>query len=120
MKQKKTAILHEIDASGVAPGRLATQIASLLRGKHKPTFVPYKDDGDTVVVKNVEGMAIPKTKMEGKTYKRHTGYPGGLKTVTLKELIEKKGYDEVLKRAVWGCLPKNTLRKEMIKRLQFK
>ena len=109
---------HTIDASGKVLGRLATQIAVLLRGKHKPTFVPYKDEGDSVVVKNIKNLKFTGKKLEQKKYYRYSGYPGGLKETPLKKLFTEKPA-EVLKKAVWGMLPRNKLRKEMIKRLKI-
>jgi large subunit ribosomal protein L13 len=109
---------HTIDAAGKVSGRLATQIAVLLRGKHKPDFLAYKDLGDFVVVKNVEKMKFTGRKLSQKKYYHHTGYLGGLKEKPLKKLFSEKP-SEVLKRAVFGMLPRNKLRKEQIKRLKF-
>jgi len=109
---------HTIDASGKVLGRLATQIAVLLRGKHKPEFVPYQDIGDFVIVKNVDKIKITGKKMEQKKYYKHSGFLGGLKETPLKTLLKKKP-QEVLKRAVYGMLPKNKLRPQQIKRLKF-
>jgi len=108
---------HIIDAKNKPLGRLAAEIATLLRGKHKPTFVPYKDSGDFVVVKNVEKIKITGKKLNDKNYYRHTGYLGGLKKTPLKEIFERDP-DEVLRRAVFGMLPKNKLRNDQIKRLK--
>ncbi len=109
---------HTIDAKNKVLGRLATRIALLLRGKHKPDFVPYKDMGDIVIVENVSQMKITGRKMEQKKYYRHSGYMGGLKTIPLKKLFKEKP-DEVLRKAVSGMLPKNKLRSEQLKRLRF-
>ena len=109
---------HTIDATGKVLGRLASEIAVLLRGKHKPDFVPYKDMGDFVVVKNVGKLKITGKKMEQKKYFRHTGYLGGVKEVSLKTLF-KANPSQVLKKAVLGMLPKNKLRVKMIKRLKI-
>lgn len=109
---------HIIDATGKVLGRLASKIAILLRGKHKPHFVPYKDMGDFVIVKNVEKIKITGKKMEQKKYFRHSGYPGGAKEVSLKVLFQKNP-GEVLRKAVFGMLPKNKLRAKQIKRLKF-
>jgi large subunit ribosomal protein L13 len=109
---------YTIDATGKVLGRLATEIAVLLRGKHKPDFAPYKDIGDYVLVKNVEKIKLTGKKMEQKKYYRHSGYLGGLKEIPLKKLF-KENSKEVLKKAVWGMLPKNKLRSKMIKRLKF-
>lgn len=111
---------HIIDASNQAPGRLATHIAVLLRGKHKSSFVGYLDQGDSVIVNNASQMKITGNKLEGKIYYRHSQYPGGLKKTKMKDLIDKKGYVEVLKKAVYGMLPSNKLRASMMKRLTIK
>lgn len=111
--------IHTIDATGKVLGRLATEIAVLLRSKHKPDFVPYKDMGDFVVVKNVDKIKVTGKKIEKKKYYHHSGYLGGLKETPLKKLFEKNPA-EVLRRAVWGMLPSNKLRPEQIKRLKFK
>lgn len=110
---------HNIDATDQVLGRLATQIALLLRGKNKPTFSPHLDEGDIVVIKNVDKIKITGNKLNQKIYYRHSTYPGGLKKTTMREVVAKKGYQEVLKKAVWGMLPKNKLKDKMIKRLKF-
>jgi len=109
---------HIIDADGKVLGRLSVQIAVLLRGKHKSTFAPYKDIGDFVTVKNVEKIKFTGKKFKDKIYYRHTGYLGGLKKATLKDIYEKSP-SEVLRRAVYGMLTKNKLRSVQIKRLKF-
>lgn len=108
---------HTIDATNKVLGRLATEIAVLLRGKHKPTFQPNQDMGDFVIVKNVGKVKITGKKMENKKYYHHTGYMGGLKTVPMKKIF-KRNPAEVLRRAVFGMLPTNKLRAEQIKRLK--
>ena len=108
---------YTIDAKNKILGRLATEIAVLLRGKNKPDFVPYKDMGDFVVVKNTDNIKVTGKKLEQKIYYRHTGYLGGLKKTPLKKLF-KKDPAEVLKKAVFGMLPKNKLRAKQIKRLK--
>jgi len=108
---------HTIDATGKVLGRLATEIAILLRGKHKPDFVPYRDMGDFVLIKNVDKMKFSGKKMEQKIYYRHSGYLGKLKETPLKKIFEVRP-DEVLKKAVFGMLPKNKLRAKQIKRLK--
>lgn len=108
-----------IDAENKPLGRLAVEVAVLLRGKNKPTFVPYKDMGDTVLVKNVDKMKFTGNKLEDKNYFRFTGYLGNLKKATMKEVINKKGAKEVLRMAVMGMLTKNKLRAQQIKRLRF-
>jgi large subunit ribosomal protein L13 len=110
---------HTIDATGKVLGRLAVEIANLLRGKNKPNFVPYKDMGDFVLVKNVDKIKFSGKKLEQKKYYRHSGYLGGLKEIPLKKLF-KENPCEVLRKAVWGMLPKNKLRARQIKRLKFK
>jgi len=108
-----------VDAENKPLGRLAVEVAVLLRGKNKPTFVPYKDMGDTVLVKNVDKMKVTGNKLEDKNYFRFTGYLGNLKKATMKEVINKKGAKEVLRMAVMGMLTKNKLRAQQIKRLRF-
>lgn len=107
-----------IDASDKILGRLASQIAVILQGKNKPDFFPYKDMGDSVIVKNIEKIKITGKKMEQKKYYRHSGYLSGLKETPLKKIFEKDPA-WVLKKAVLGMLPKNRLRKNMIKRLKI-
>jgi len=109
---------HTIDATNKVLGRLATEIAILLRGKNKPDFVPNKNIGDFVVVKNIDKIKITGKKFEKKIYYHHSGYLGGLKKITFKKLFEKNPA-EVLKRAVFGMLPKNKLRSKQIKRLKI-
>ncbi|MEK7664679.1 MAG: 50S ribosomal protein L13 [Patescibacteria group bacterium] len=110
---------HIIDADGKVLGRLATEIAVLLRGKHKVDFAPYKDEGDFVIIKNAGKIKFTGKKFDNKIYYRHTGYMGGLKQATMKEIYNKKGPSEILKMAVWGMLTKNKLRAKQIKRLKF-
>lgn len=110
---------HKIDATDRILGRLASEIAVLLRGKHKPNFVPYFDGGDFVLVNNAEKIKLSGKKVTQKTYFSHSGYLGHEKLTPLLKLF-KKDPNQILKRAVWGMLPKNKLRKEQIKRLKFK
>jgi large subunit ribosomal protein L13 len=110
---------HIIDATGKVLGRLASEIAILLRGKHKPDFVPYKDMGDFVIVENINRLKFTGKKIEQKKYYRHSGYLGGLKEIPLKKLFTERP-DEVLRKAVYRMLPKNKLREKMIKRLKIK
>ncbi len=112
------AKIHTIDATDRVLGRLAGQIAVLLRGKHKPNFVPYKDTGDFVIVKNVDKVKFTGKKLEKKKYYRHSGYPGGLKATPLKKVFQSRP-QEVLRKAVLGMLPKNKLRAGLIKKLKF-
>lgn len=109
---------YTIDATGRPLGRLASEIAVILIGKHKTDFVPYKDSGDVVLVKNIEKIKFTGKKLEQKKYYHYTGYPGGLKVKKLKELFEKTP-KVVLIKAVNRMLPKNKLRKFRIKRLKF-
>jgi large subunit ribosomal protein L13 len=109
---------HTIDARNKVLGRLASEIAILLRGKHKPDFLPNKDMGDFIVVKNIDKIKFTGKKFEKKKYYHHTGYLGSLKEVPLKDLF-KKNPGEVLRKAVFGMLPKNKLRSEQIKRLKI-
>ena len=109
----------EIDAENKSLGRLAVEVAVALRGKNKPNFVPYKDVGDTAMVKNINKMKFTGNKLENKNYFHFTGYLGNLKKATLKEKLIKKGPKEVLRTAVMGMLTKNTLRPKQIKRLKF-
>jgi large subunit ribosomal protein L13 len=109
---------HTIDAEGKSLGRLATEVAVILRGKNKPDFVPYKDTGDFVVIKNAEKVKITGKKLEQKKYFHHSGFPGGIKETLMSKLFEKSP-QEVLKRTVDGMLPHNKLKKEQIKRLKF-
>lgn len=110
---------HTIDAENKPLGRLAVEVANLLRGKGKPNFVPYMDMGDVVIVKNIGKMKFTGNKLETKKYFRFTGYLGNLKQATLKEFLIKKGPGEVLRTAVMGMLTKNKLRARQIKRLKF-
>jgi len=109
---------YTIDAAGKILGRLATKIAILLRGKHRPDFVPNQDVGDFVVVKNVDKIKFTGKKMEQKKYYRHSGYIGSLKEIPLKKIFERDP-GKVLKMAVFGMLPKNKLRSKQIKRLKI-
>ncbi len=110
---------HKIDAEGLVLGRLATRISVLLRGKNKPGYSPHKDIGDSVVVENVDKIKVTGKKKEQKKYYRHTGYMGGLKEEVYQKL-EKRRPGEILRKAVYGMLPKNKLRPLMIKRLKTK
>ena len=108
---------HLFDASEESFGRMASRIAVLLRGKNKTSFTPHIDGGDFVVVTNSDNLKYTGNKGEGKIYYRYSGYMGGLKEINLKDKI-KKDSREVIKIAVYGMLPKNKLRDEMIKRLK--
>ncbi|MCZ2845879.1 MAG: 50S ribosomal protein L13 [Candidatus Bathyarchaeota archaeon] len=108
-----------IDAKDKTLGRLASKIARILQGKHKPSFRPEKVGDEMVEVENIDQMKVTKRKLQDKIYYRYSGYPGGLKKITLGELLEKNP-GEVLKKAISGMLPKNRLRKQRIKRLKIK
>ncbi len=107
-----------MDAKGKSLGRLTTQVVHLLMGKHKPYFSYHSDCGDFVLVVNAEKVKITGKKLTGKVYYRYTGYLGNLKEISLKELLVRKP-TEVIKKAVWGMLPKNKLRKRRIARLKI-
>jgi large subunit ribosomal protein L13 len=106
-----------IDAQGKTLGRLATEVALLLRGKKKPEFAPFIDCGDYVIIVNAEKVHVTGKKLEQKKYYSHSGYPGGLKVKPLKELLEKKP-EEVIRKAVWGMIPKNRLGRAIYKKLK--
>ncbi len=108
---------YVVDATGKTLGRLASEIAKILMGKHKPTYTPHVDGGDFVVVVNAEKVFVTGKKLDKKVYYWHTGYPGGLKQATLRELFQKKP-EEVIRLAVRGMLPKNKLRDRRMKRLK--
>lgn len=109
---------YEIDASGQTMGRVATRIATILRGKHKRDFTPHMDMGDFVVALNVDNLKFTGRKVEQKMYYRHTGYMGGIRTKTLKDELVKNP-DQVLRRAVFSMLDDVKFRKAMISRLRF-
>jgi len=108
---------HLIDASDKVLGRLATEIANILRGKKKPIFTPHMDAGDYVVVVNAEKVVLTGNKLEKKTYYRHSGYVGGLKQTTAKEMLEKKP-ENLIKFAVKGMLPKTSLGRRQLTKLK--
>ncbi|MBQ4001375.1 MAG: 50S ribosomal protein L13 [Lachnospiraceae bacterium] len=105
-----------VDAAGQTLGRLASEVAKVLRGKNKPIFTPHIDTGDYVIVVNADKIAVTGKKMEQKRYYRHSDYIGGLKSVSLREMMEKKP-EEVVRKAVKGMLPKGPLGSEMISKL---
>ena len=106
-----------IDAEGRILGRMATEIADLIRGKRKPQFTSHLDTGDFVVVINAEKIKVTGRKLEQKKYYTHSLYPGGIKEETLKDLLEKKP-EEVIKKAVWGMIPKGKLGRALYKKLK--
>ena len=106
-----------VDAKDKILGRLATQLAVRLRGKHKPEFVPHMDNGDFIVVVNAEKIKVTGNKLDQKKYYRHSGYPGGIREISLRTLLEKKP-DQVILKAVRGMLPKNRLGRALLKKLK--
>lgn len=108
---------YVVDASGMTLGRLASQVASVLRGKNKPTFTPNVDTGDFVIVLNSDKVVLTGKKLEQKMYTYHTGYIGGLKQTPYKDMMAKKS-DVVVYEAVKGMLPKNSLGRQMISKLR--
>ena len=110
-----------VDANGENLGRLATRIAAVLLGKHKPTFTPGVEMGDYVVVVNAERVTVTGTrttsKMDSKIYHHHSGYPGGLKSISLRDQLQKHP-DRVVRAAVWGMLPHNRMGRSLLKRLK--
>lgn len=105
-----------VDAEGATLGRLATRVAAILRGKHKPTFTPHLDTGDPVIVVNAAKVRVTGKKLSDKRYVRHSGYPGGLKAETLERLLARRP-EEVVRRAVRGMLPRNRLGEKMARKL---
>lgn len=108
---------YVVDASGQTLGRLASQVARILRGKHKPIYSPSVDTGDYVIVVNAEKVHVTGRKLDQKIYYRHSGYPGGLKEITLRNLLRKHP-TRVIEHAVRGMLPKNRLGRRMFKKLK--
>lgn len=108
---------YVVDAQGETLGRLATRVATVLRGKNKPSFTPHMDCGDYVVVVNAEKIHVTGQKMTQKKYYRHSGYPGGLKQITLRDQLDKFP-NRVIEAAVRGMLPKNRLGRQMFKKLK--
>ena len=107
-----------IDLEDKTLGRAASQIATLLRGKHKPIFTPHVDCGDFVVVTNCEKVEMTGNKLDNKEYQRHSGYPGGLDEISAAELMEQKP-EKILEYAVWGMLPKNKLGRQVLSKLKI-
>lgn len=108
---------HLVDANGKTLGRLASRVAILLRGKHKPTFTPHMDVGDFVVVVNADKVALTGNKWKQKLYIHHSGYPGGLKSISAEKMKEKKP-ERLVTIAVQGMLPKNKLGRKLLKKLK--
>ena len=108
---------HVVDASGVALGRLASEVARLLNGKHKPTYAPHLDTGDHVIVINADKVSLSGGKTDQKMYYRHSGYPGGFRAVAVKDELAKRP-TRVIERAVRGMLPRTTLGRQMYRKLR--
>jgi len=109
---------HLVDAEGQTLGRLATRIADTLRGKDKPQYTPHVDTGDFVVVVNAEKVAVTGNKLDDKLYHRHSGYPGGLRSRTLREQLDRQPA-EVIRKAVKGMLPRNRLARQQLNKLKI-
>lgn len=108
-----------VDAEGQVLGRLASEIARRLRGKHKPVYTPHVDTGDFVIVVNAGKVLLTGNKLKDKMYYRYSGYPGGLKETTAEKVLESSQSDRVLRYAVKGMLPKNSLGRKMLKKLKI-
>lgn len=118
---KKEEVVHDwfqVDAETQILGHLATKIAHVLRGKHKPIYTPHVDTGDFIVVTNADKIKLTGNKVQDKQYYRHSGYPGGIKSMNAEEMLEKKP-EMVIMKAVRGMLPKNRLGRQMIKKLKI-
>jgi large subunit ribosomal protein L13 len=108
---------YVVDATGLTLGRMATQIATILRGKHKPIFTPHVDCGDFVIVVNAEKIHVTGNRLDDKMYHRHSGYPGGLTSRTLRQMLDRQP-ERVIELAVKRMLPKNNLGRHMLKKLR--
>lgn len=108
---------HVVDATDLPLGRLASEVAQILRGKHKPTYTPHLDTGDFVIVLNAEQVAVSSDKSQSKIYYRHSGFPGGIKAETFESLLRRRP-EAVVERAVRGMLPKNKLGRKMLRKLK--
>ncbi len=109
---------HVVDAEGQTLGRLASELARILRGKNKPQYTPHVDVGDFVVVINADRIEVTGRKAEQKVYRRHTGYPGGLKETSYEQMLTRKP-TEVLRKAVYGMMPKTRLARQQFKKLKI-
>jgi large subunit ribosomal protein L13 len=109
---------YVVDAEGLTLGRLATEIARILRGKNKPQYTPHVDVGDFVVVVNADRVVVTGKKAEQKVYRRHSGYPGGLKTTSYERMMKRRP-EEVLRKAVYGMMPKNRLARQQMRKLKI-
>jgi large subunit ribosomal protein L13 len=109
---------YVVDAEGQTLGRLAAEIARVLRGKNKPQYTPHVDTGDFVVVVNADRIEVTGRKAEQKVYRRHTGYPGGLREMSYEVMMQRKP-TEILRKAVWGMMPKTRLARQQFKKLKI-
>jgi large subunit ribosomal protein L13 len=109
---------YVVDAEGQTLGRLAVEIAKILRGKYKPQYTPHVDTGDFVVVVNADRVEVTGRKAEQKVYRRHTGYPGGLRETSYEVMMQRKP-TEILRKAVWGMMPKSRLARQQFKKLKI-
>jgi len=109
---------YVVDAEDLVLGRLATRVATVLRGKHKPSFTPHSDTGPQVIVVNADKVRLTGRKRETKTYYRHSGYMGGIKSITADKLLSSSHADRVVRSAVRGMLPKNSLGRQMLSKLR--
>ena len=116
-KPRRSCASGVVDASGRTLCRLASKVAAILRGKHKPTYTPHVDTGDYVIVVNADKVVVTGNKARDKVYYHHTQYPGGLRSITFEDLM-KKSPERVIERAVRGMLPRNRLGRSMIKKLK--
>ena len=110
-------VWHVVDATDLPLGRLASEVAQILRGKHKPIYAPHMDTGDFVVVINAENVAVTSDKSQSKIYYRHSGYPGGIRAETFESLRDRRP-EAIIERAVRGMLPKNKLGRQMLRKLK--
>jgi len=117
-KESVTREWYVVDATGKTLGRLSTEIANRLRGKHKPEFTPHVDTGDYIVVVNAEKVKVTGNKTTDKVYHHHTGYPGGIKSITFDQLIDKAP-ERIIEKAVKGMMPKNKLSQSMMTKLKI-
>jgi len=113
-----TSDWYIVDATGRNLGRLASRIATVLIGKHKPEYTPGVDLGDNVVVTNCEKIVVTGNKLDDKIYYHHSGYPGGIKQINLRRMLERNP-DRVIRKAVWGMLPHNKLGRKLLKKLKI-
>ena len=117
-KESVTREWYVVDATGKTLGRLSTEIANRLRGKHKPEFTPHVDTGDYIVVVNAEKVKVTGNKTTDKVYHHHTGYPGGIKSIPFDQLIDKAP-ERIIEKAVKGMMPKNKLSQSMMTKLKI-